>query len=438
MTQIGSKPGNVLSGTIRVPGDKSISHRALMIGAAAVGQTRISGLLEADDVLRTAEAVRALGARIQQQNGNWLIEGVGPGGFVPPDGEIDLGNSGTAARLLLGLLATQEISVSITGDESLRSRPMGRVIDPLSLMGANFEAEEDDRMPLRLRGTGEPIPVEYLVPVPSAQVKSAVLLAALNTPGRTTVREREATRDHTENMLKSFGAAISVEDSGAGGRKISVDGFAELTAVNVDVPGDPSSAAFPGVAALLIPGSEITVENVGLNPLRAGLFDTLIDMGANIEIMNRRDSAGEAVGDIVFRFGALQGADIPANRAPSMIDEYPIAAIAAAFADGETRFRGLAELRVKESDRFAAIIDGLAACGVDVRADGDDIVICGDGTPPPGGAKIVVNLDHRIAMAFLVMGLAAEAPVTIDDAAAIETSFPCFIELMIGLGGKIV
>ena len=437
MTHIGSKPGNVLSGTINVPGDKSISHRALMIGAAAVGQTRISGLLEAEDVLRTAEAMRALGARIQRQNGTWLIEGVGAGGFVSPDGEIDLGNSGTAARLLLGLLATQEISVSICGDESLQSRPMGRVVDPLCLMGANFEAEENGRMPLKILGTGEPIPVEYVVPVPSAQVKSAVLLAALNTPGRTTVTEREATRDHTENMLKSFGAAISVKNSGAGGKKISVDGFAELTAVDVDVPGDPSSAAFPGVAALLIPGSEITVEKVGLNPLRAGLFDTLIDMGANIEIINRRNSAGEAVGDIVFRFGVLKGANIPANRAPSMIDEYPIAAIAAAFAEGETRFCGLAELRVKESDRFAAIINGLTACGVYVRAEGDDIVIRGDGTPPLGGAEIAVNLDHRIAMAFLVMGLAAQAPIKIDDAAAIGTSFPDFIELMIGLGGNI-
>jgi 3-phosphoshikimate 1-carboxyvinyltransferase len=288
-----------------------------------------------------------------------------------------------------------------------------------------------------LHGSAEPVPVEYTVPVPSAQVKSAILLAALNTPGTTTVVEREATRDHTENMLRSFGAAIDVSYPAEGGRRIDVTGFAELAATDVAVPGDPSSAAFPGVAALIVPGSEITVENIGMNPLRAGLFETLQDMGADIDIHNRREAAGEPVADITFRHGPLTGADIPAARAPSMIDEYPIAAIAAAFATGETRFRGLAELRVKESDRFSAIVDGLTACGVAAAADGDDIVIGGYGARPPGGAEIAVNLDHRIAMAFLVAGMATRGPVSIDDAAAIGTSFPGFVELMNGIGGNI-
>lgn len=437
MSKLGSQSTQALAGRIRVPGDKSISHRALMIGASAVGETHITGLLEAEDVLRTADALRAVGAQIQKTETGWTVNGVGVGGFISPDDVIDLGNSGTAARLLLGLMATQDVKVHMTGDASLRSRPMDRVIIPLSQMGAVFDAGEGGRMPLVLHGSAEPIPVEYTVPVPSAQVKSAVLLAALNTPGTTTVIEREATRDHTENMLRSFGAAIDVSQSAEGGRRIDVTGFAELTATDVAVPGDPSSAAFPGVAALLVPGSEITVENTGMNPLRAGLFDTLRDMGADIDIHNRRDAAGEPVADITFRYGPLTGADIPAARAPSMIDEYPIAAIAAAFATGETRFRGLAELRVKESDRFTAIVDGLTACGVKAVADGDDIVIEGYGAPPPGGAEIAVNLDHRIAMAFLVAGMATRRPVSIDDAAAIGTSFPGFVELMNGIGGNI-
>ena len=437
MSKLGSQSTLALTGRIRVPGDKSISHRALMIGASAVGETRITGLLEADDVLRTADALRAVGAGIEKTEDGWNVNGVGVGGFVSPEDVIDLGNSGTAARLLLGLMATQDIRVHVTGDASLRSRPMDRVIIPLSQMGAVFDARDGGRMPLVLRGSAEPIPVEYTVPVPSAQVKSAILLAALNTPGTTTVIEREATRDHTENMLRSFGAAIDVSHSAGGGRRIQVTGFAELTATDVAVPGDPSSAAFPGVAALLVPGSEITVENIGMNPLRAGLFETLQDMGADIDIHNRREAAGEPVADITFRHGPLTGADIPATRAPAMIDEYPIAAIAAAFATGDTRFRGLAELRVKESDRFTAIVDGLTACGVSVVADGDDIVVKADGTRPPGGAEIAVNLDHRIAMAFLVAGMATRDPVSIDDAAAIGTSFPGFVELMNGIGGKI-
>ena len=437
MSKLGSQSTQALTGRIRVPGDKSISHRALMIGASAVGETHITGLLEAEDVLRTADALRAVGAQIKKTEDGWTVNGVGVGGFVSPEDVIDLGNSGTAARLLLGLMATQDIKVYVTGDASLRFRPMDRVIIPLSQMGAVFDAGEGGRMPLVLHGSTEPVPVEYTVPVPSAQVKSAILLAALNTPGTTTVVEREATRDHTENMLRSFGAAIDVSYPAEGGRRIDVTGFAELAATDVAVPGDPSSAAFPGVAALIVPGSEITVENIGMNPLRAGLFETLQDMGADIDIHNRREAAGEPVADITFRHGPLTGADIPAARAPSMIDEYPIAAIAAAFATGETRFRGLAELRVKESDRFSAIVDGLTACGVAAAADGDDIVIGGYAARPPGGAEIAVNLDHRIAMAFLVAGMATRGPVSIDDAAAIGTSFPGFVELMNGIGGNI-
>lgn len=439
MPSLHSQPAGRIAGVIRVPGDKSISHRALMIGASAVGPTRVRGLLEADDVLRTAAALRALGAGVVKEGDDWRVDGVGVGGFACPDDIVDFGNSGTAARLLLGLMATQDLTVHVTGDASLRKRPMDRVIVPLTRMGADFEAREGGRMPLLLRGATEPLPIEYEVPVASAQVKSAVLLAALNTPGTTTVIERKATRDHTENMLRAFGASIRTTplrgaDGAAAGMSIAVDGFAELRATDVTVPGDPSSAAFPGVAALLVPGSELTVENVGMNPLRAGLFDTLRDMGADLEIRNAREAAGEAVADLVFRHGPLAGIDVPASRAPSMIDEYPVVAMAAACATGTTRLRGLAELRVKESDRFSAIVDGLTACGVRAAADGDDIVIEGCGGPPPGGGDIAVNLDHRIAMAFLVLGAAAQAPVRIDDSEAIGTSFPGFVEQMNALG----
>jgi 3-phosphoshikimate 1-carboxyvinyltransferase len=434
VSKLVSQPVTALTGRVTVPGDKSISHRALMIGASAVGETRITGLLEGEDVLRTAAALRALGADIRKTGDVWSVRGVGVGGFVQPDDIIDVGNAGTAARLLMGLLATQDLKVHLTGDASLRSRPMNRVIVPLSRMGAAFDASEGGRMPLVLHGAPDPIPVDYDVPVPSAQVKSAILLAALNTPGTTTVTEREATRDHTENMLRSFGADIDVSATDDGGRRIAVTGFAELTATDVTVPGDPSSAAYPGVAALIVPGSEVTIDNVGMNPLRAGLFETLREMGADLAFANERDAAGEPVADITFRHGPIQGIDIPAARAPSMIDEYPIVAVAAAMAKGETRMRGLAELRVKESDRFTAILDGLAACGVAAQADGDDIVIQGCGGAPEGGAEIAVNLDHRIGMSFLVLGLATQKPVTIDDAAAIGTSFPGFVDLMNGIG----
>ncbi|MEC8531074.1 MAG: 3-phosphoshikimate 1-carboxyvinyltransferase, partial [Pseudomonadota bacterium] len=331
--------------------------------------------------------------------------------------------------------ATHDIRAVVTGDHSLRSRPMDRVMEPLSLFGATFDAFEGRRLPLSMHGAAEPIPVEYEVPVASAQIKSALLFAGLNTPGITTIIEREATRDHTEKMLKNFGAEIHVEV--AESHRITIRGYAELSGREVFIPGDPSSAAFPGVAALIVPGSEVTIRNIGVNPRRAGLFETLRDMGASLEIANKRISSGEPVADITFRHGPLTGADIPASRAPSMIDEYPIAAVAAAFASGQTLFWGLGELRVKESDRFIAIINGLTSCGVPVRAEGDDILVEGLNGQLPGGAKISVNLDHRVAMAYLVLGLGSEKPVEIDDATAIGTSFPGFLKLMRGLGAKI-
>ncbi|MEE2995719.1 MAG: 3-phosphoshikimate 1-carboxyvinyltransferase, partial [Pseudomonadota bacterium] len=408
MTKLAARPGATLKGTTNVPGDKSISHRALMIGAVAVGRTNVTGLLESEDVLRTADALRALGAGIEKLTNDWIVDGVGVGGLTSPEDILDLGNSGTTARLLLGLMATHDLRAHVTGDSSLRSRPMNRVIDPLSRIGAVFDSADMGRLPLLVHGSAEPVPIRYELPVPSAQVKSSVLLAGLNAPGTTTVVERQATRDHTEKMLKAFGAEIEVVEDGSGGRCVSVHGYAELEARDIDVPGDPSSAAFPGVAALIVPGSEVTIENIAINPLRAGFFYTLKDMGADLEIKNERSASGEPVADLSFRFGPLSGVDIPAARAPSMIDEYPIAAIAAAVAFGETRFRGVAELRLTQSDRFAAIVDGLTACGVSVRTEGDDIIINGCGGPPPGGAEIAVKFDHRIAMAYLIMGLASE------------------------------
>ena len=435
MTKLIAHSSSALTGCTEVPGDKSISHRALIIGAVALGRTIVRGLLEAEDVLRTVSALTALGAIIKRSGEEWLIDGVGIGGLTAPEDVIDMGNSGTAARLLIGLLATHDIRAVVTGDHSLRSRPMDRVMEPLSLFGATFDAFEGRRLPLSMHGAAEPIPVEYEVPVASAQIKSALLFAGLNTPGITTIIEREATRDHTEKMLKNFGAEIHVEV--AESHRITIRGYAELSGREVFIPGDPSSAAFPGVAALIVPGSEVTIRNIGVNPRRAGLFETLRDMGASLEIANKRILSGEPVADITFRHGPLTGADIPASRAPSMIDEYPIAAVAAAFASGQTLFRGLAELRVKESDRFIAIINGLTSCGVPVRAEGDDILVEGLNGQLPGGAKISVNLDHRVAMAYLVLGLGSEKPVEIDDATAIGTSFPGFLKLMRGLGAKI-
>jgi 3-phosphoshikimate 1-carboxyvinyltransferase len=426
-----------LSGRIRVPGDKSISHRALMLGMLAVGRTEITGLLEGDDVLATAAAVNALGAAAAPVgDGRWTVDGVGIGGLVEPQDVLDLGNSGTSARLILGILATHPAIAFVTGDASLRRRPMGRVVEPLARFGAQFVTREGGRLPLAVSGAADPVPIEYRLPVPSAQVKSAVLLAGLNTPGATTVIEPQPTRDHTERMLRHFGAAVAIEPVD-GGRRITLEGLPELSAAPISVPGDPSSAAFPVVAGLLVPGSEVTVERVGVNPLRTGLFECLREMGADIALVNERDEGGEPVADVVARAAPLAGIEVPAERAPRMIDEYPVLAVAAACARGRTVMRGLAELRVKESDRLAAIAEGLGACGVRVAVDGDTLTVEGDGRPPPGGAMITTRLDHRIAMAFLVLGLVARQPVQIDDAHPIATSFPGFVPLLRNLGGAI-
>jgi 3-phosphoshikimate 1-carboxyvinyltransferase len=427
-----------LSGQCRVPGDKSISHRALMLGALAVGRTTIAGLLEGEDVLRTAAAMRLLGAEVTRcDDGRWELFGRGVGGLAEPEDVIDMGNAGTGVRLLMGLVATHPFTTMFTGDASLRSRPMRRVAEPLGRMGAGFVGRGGGRLPMAVIGTASPIPISYELPVPSAQVKSAVLLAGLNTPGTTTVIEHEPTRDHTELMLNGFGAELAVETLPHGARAITLKGYPELIGRPVTVPSDPSSAAFPVVAALLVPGSSVTVPGVGTNPLRCGLFRTLKEMGADIEFANARDEAGEPVADLVVRHGTLVGVDVPAERAPSMIDEYPILAVAAAFARGTTRMNGLAELRVKESDRLAAVARGLQACGVRLEVEGDDLIVHGDGGPAEGGATIAVHLDHRIAMSFLVLGMAAVRPIQIDDAAAIETSFPGFAALMNSLGARI-
>jgi len=403
---IAARPPTPLTGKIRVPGDKSISHRALMLGALAVGRTEISGLLEGEDVLATAAAVNALGAHARRAgDGRWTVDGVGIGGLTEPQDLLDLGNSGTAARLLLGILATHPLTAFVTGDASLRRRPMGRVVEPLTRFGARFVTREGARLPLAISGASDPIPISYHLPVPSAQVKSAVLLAGLDTPGTTTVIEPQPSRDHTERMLRHFGATVGAEPIEGGGKRITLEGHPELAAAPISVPGDPSSAAFPLIAALIVPGSEVTIEGVGVNPLRTGLLECLRDMGADIALLNERDEGGEPVADLRARAGPLTGADIPAERAPRMIDEYPILAVAAACAGGRTVMRGLAELRVG-----------------------------GAGNYPAGGALIETSLDHRMAMAFLVLGLAANDAVRIDDAAPIATSFPDFLPLMNGLG----
>jgi 3-phosphoshikimate 1-carboxyvinyltransferase len=431
-------PVDRLAGVARVPGDKSISHRSLMLGALAVGETVIEGLLEGEDVLRTAAAMRALGARAERGgDGRWRVQGRGIGGLAEPEDVLDMGNAGTGARLLMGLLASHPLTACLTGDASLRRRPMARVTAPLQQIGATFMGRAGGRLPLAIRGTSDPLPIEYRLPVPSAQVKSAILLAGLNTPGHTTVIEPEPTRDHTELMLRHFGARLTVT-AGPDGRRTTLLGQPELAARPVAVPADPSSAAFPLVAALLRPGSALRLPGVGLNPHRTGLITTLREMGAEIAVEDAREQAGEPVGDLVVAGGRLTGIEVPAERAPSMIDEYPILAVAAALAQGTTVMRGLAELRVKESDRLAAIAAGLAACGVAVEAGSDSLAVTGGGgRPPRGGATIATGLDHRIAMAFLVLGMAAERPVAIDDAAPIETSFPDFVALMNGLGAAI-
>jgi 3-phosphoshikimate 1-carboxyvinyltransferase len=408
----------------------------LILGALAVGRTRVKGLLEGDDVLRTAAAMRMFGADIaRESNGDWRIDGVGIGGLAEPADVLDLGNAGTGARLLMGVAASHPMTSFFTGDASLRRRPMARVIEPLSLLGARITARDGGRLPLVVEGALAPIPITYRLPVPSAQVKSAVLLAGLNAPGETTVIEPQPTRDHTERMLRHFGGDVTVADEG--GIHVRIKGQPELRGADLAIPGDPSSAAFPLVAALLSPGSEVVIEGVGVNPLRTGLFETLQEMGAPVAIANERIEGGEPLADITVRAGPLTGVDVPAERAPRMIDEYPILAVAAAFARGTTRMHGLAELRVKESDRLAAIAEGLAACGAKVAIAGDMLTVEGTGAPPAGGAAIASKLDHRIAMAFLVLGMAARAPTRIDDSDTIATSFPGFVALMNGLGAKI-
>ena len=438
MTALSSGTSRPLRGTCRVPGDKSISHRALILGALAVGRTRIKGLLEGEDVLRTAQALRALGARVKRNGeGSWSIDGVGIGGFSEPAEPLDLGNSGTGARLLMGAVATHAFTTFFTGDDSLRKRPMARVAHPLSQMGARITARDGVRMPLAVEGARTPLPLSYTPPVPSAQVKSAILLAGLNAPGETTVVEPNPTRDHTESLLRHFGARVEVMEIERGGRRITLTGQPELKPADLTVPGDPSSAAFPLVAALIRPGSAITITGVGINPLRAGLFATLAEMGADIAFTRQRVAGGEPVADLKAKAGALRGVDVPAARAPSMIDEYPILAVAAAFATGRTVMRGLGELRVKESDRLTTMAKGLVACGVEATIDGDDLIVEGRGGSVVGGARIAAELDHRIAMAFLVLGGAAKKPTRIDDGATITTSFPGFVALMNRLGTRI-
>ncbi len=438
MTRLVAHPSTALSGRVSVPGDKSISHRALIFGALAVGETRIDGLLEGEDVRATARILGQLGAEVRRDAaGCWRVRGVGIGGLAEPDDLLDFGNSGTAARLLLGVLAGHPFTAFATGDASLRRRPMGRVIDPLTRMGASFIARSAGRLPLAITGAAAPAPQVYRLPVASAQVKSAVLLAGLSAPGETIAIEPEPTRDHSERMLRAFGAELRVED-GPEGRAVTLLGQPELTATPVAVPGDPSSAAFPLVAGLICDRSELTLPAVGVNPLRAGLFETLAEMGADLTLENRRELAGEPVADLRVRTSALKGVEVPPGRAPAMIDEYPVLAVAAAYAQGTSVFRGLGELRVKESDRLAAVARGLAACGVAVEETEDSLTVLGRGPGTvPGGAEIAADLDHRIAMAFLVLGLAAQAPVTIDDGRTIETSFPGFASLLRGLGAEI-
>jgi 3-phosphoshikimate 1-carboxyvinyltransferase len=424
-----------LSGTIRVPGDKSISHRALMFAALAIGQTRITGLLEGEDVLRTACAMRALGAEIvHAAAGEWRVTGVGLGMLREPADVLDMGNSGTAARLLCGILASHPIFSVMTGDASLRRRPMARVTGPLRESGARFYARDGGLLPMAIQGAADALPLDHRMAVASAQVKSALLLAGLNARGITRIEEPVPTRDHSENMLRHFGATLTIAPDGDGGRIIHLHGQPTLRAADIVVPGDPSSAAFPLVAALTIPGSRVTVTGIGLNPLRTGLFDTLREMGAGLVVANPGTEGGEPVGDISAVHTSLRAVDVPAGRAPSMIDEYPVLAVACAHAAGTSRLRGLAELRVKESDRLAATAALLAVNGVRAEIVGDDLIVHGHGGAPPGGGLVATRMDHRLAMSALVFGAGARDPVRADDVAFIDTSFPGFCGLMTGLG----
>ena len=421
-----------------LPGDKSISHRALIFGALAVGETRVQGLLEGGDVLATARALGDFGVEIARDDtGTWRVWGVGVGGFQEPARQLDLGNAGTAVRLLMGAAAQHPFTSFFSGDESLNARPMGRVAKPLRQMGARIQARSGCRLPLALTGSNELLPISYTLPVASAQVKSAILLAGLAAPGETTIVEPAPSRDHSERMLRHFGAEVRVEDGASGGHRIILSGQPELAARALSVPADISSAAFPLAASLIVPGSDVLLKNVGINPLRSGLIDCVREMGGAVELRDENEVSGEPVADIAVRASNLRGIQVPPARAPSMIDEYPILAVLAACAEGPSRLRGLGELRHKESDRFAAIVAGLRAAGVAVEAVDDDILITGTGASPPGGAEIASCLDHRIVMAFLVLGMACKEGVTIDDGAPIATSFPGFVELMNGLGGRI-
>ncbi len=430
-----------LKGTVRIPGDKSISHRSFMFGGLAAGETRITGLLEGEDVINTGKAMHAMGAKIEKIGNEWIIQGTGNGALLAPDAPLDFGNAGTGCRLTMGLVGVYDFDSTFIGDASLTKRPMGRVLNPLREMGVQVKAAEGDRLPVTLRGPAIPNPITYRVPMASAQVKSAVLLAGLNTPGITTVIEPVMTRDHTEKMLQGFGADLSVETDADGVRTIRLEGRGKLVGQVIDVPGDPSSTAFPLVAAILVPGSDVTIENVLMNPTRTGLILTLQEMGADIEILDPRLAGGEDVADLRVRHSELKGVTVPADRAPSMIDEYPVLAVAAAFAEGTTTMLGLEELRVKESDRLSAVADGLKLNGVDCDEGEETLVVRGRpdgrGYGNASGSAVVTHLDHRIAMSFLVMGLVAEHAVTVDDAGIIATSFPEFMDLMAGLGARI-
>ncbi|MBL9068914.1 MAG: 3-phosphoshikimate 1-carboxyvinyltransferase [Sphingopyxis sp.] len=424
-----------LKGRIAIPGDKSISHRSLMLSALAVGTSRVTGLLEGHDVLATAAAMRAMGATIERRDdGEWVIDGVGVGGLLQPREALDMGNSGTSTRLLMGLVASHPITATFVGDASLSGRPMGRVIDPLAQMGADITASPGGRLPLMVRGLAPAIPLSYRLPMASAQVKSAVLLAGLNTPGITEVIEPVPTRDHSERMLRGFGADLSVETDGDGTRHIRIRGEAELRPQTIVVPGDPSSAAFFIVAALIVPGSDVTIANVGLNPTRAGLVEVLKQMGGDIELLDQRTVGGEPVADLRVRHSTLRGIEVDPAIVPSMVDEFPILFMAAALAEGRTTTTGLDELRVKESDRIAVMATGLEAIGVHVEESADGLIIDGTGGDPlAGGATIAGHLDHRICMSFAIAGLVSRAPVEIDDIAPIATSFPNFEDLLAGL-----
>lgn len=435
-----SRPCGPLKGEAHVPGDKSISHRSLILGALAVGETHITGLLEGEDVLDTAKAMRAFGAEvIEHGGGEWTVHGVGVGGFAEPENVIDCGNSGTGVRLIMGCMATSDISATFTGDASLNKRPMARVTDPISLFGAQAVGRSGGRLPMTIVGAAEAVPVRYEVPMPSAQVKSAVLLAGLNAPGETVVIEKEATRDHTERMLQGFGAELTVEETDEG-RVITLVGQPELKAQSIVVPRDPSSAAFPVCAAIVTPGSDVLVPNIGLNPTRAGLFKTLREMGADLTYENEREEGGEPVADLRAKFSPdLKGIDVDPEGAASMIDEYPVLSVVAAFAKGDTVMKGVKELRVKESDRIDAMAKGLRLNGIEVDEGDDWWVVKGLGHGNvPGGGTCATELDHRIAMSFMILGMAAQKPVSVDDGGPIATSFPIFEGLMADLGAQLV